>query len=258
MSKLKSLPPEFALLKKIGKYLNEYFLDTLNPRMARSTDIYEFLKHKEDIRSCFPTGRDFGSFMKKMHLHYESVVRQFIAYKVIDTNPDFLQWYFFPKDQIMTKEITDTNKIKAKTAIDPFRLKTGRKQIQAANGDLVRSFEELHIYNTLLAEDCFTIYYERPLIAEDKELFPDFTIHNRKTDTVFFWEHFGLSEKGKYMENMAEKIDWYQRIGIYKIEDGGRFIATIFINENHFVKLVDEMILKMKEVIVPDGFIRNG
>lgn len=255
---MKSLPPEFALLKKIGKYLDEYFLDALHPRTARSTDIYEFLRHKEDIRNRFPTGRDFGSFMKKMHLHYESVVRQFIAYKVIDTNPDFLQWYYFPKDQIMIREITDTDKIKAQTVIDPYRLKTGRKDIQAANGDYVRSVAELHIYNTLLAEECFTIYYERAQIAAGKELFPDFTIHNRKTDTVFFWEHFGLAQNERYMQKMAEKIEWYRRIGISRIEDGGRFIATIFINENHFVKLVDEMILKMKEVIVSDGFIRNG
>ncbi len=62
--------------------------------------------------------------------------------------------------------------------------------------------QELHIYNMLLAERDFTVYYERPLIAGGEDRFPDFTVRNKQTDTVFFWEHFGLSEKGAYMDNM--------------------------------------------------------
>ncbi|HIS33869.1 MAG TPA: hypothetical protein IAA79_03000 [Candidatus Avirikenella pullistercoris] len=257
MPELKSLPPEFALLKRIGNYLTEYFQDSFKPQVARTTDLYEFLRHKEDMRAQFPTPKDFGRFLKKMHLNYESVMKQFINYKVIDTNPDFLQWFFYPSARTMIRETTDKNQNLAKTLIDKNQLKLNKKIYPAANGEFVRSLEELHIYNALLSEKDFSVYYERPLIAGGEERFPDFTILNRKTDTVFYWEHFGLSEKKKYMENMAEKIAWYQSIGISKIEDGGRFIATIFVNEHHFVELVDTMIAKMKEIVIPSGFIRD-
>ena len=39
MPELKSLPPEFALLKRIGNYLTEYFQDSFKPQVARTTDL---------------------------------------------------------------------------------------------------------------------------------------------------------------------------------------------------------------------------
>ena len=123
MPELKSLPPEFALLKRIGNYLTEYFQDSFKPQVARTTDLYEFLRHKEDMRAQFPTPKDFGRFLKKMHLNYESVMKQFINYKVIDTNPDFLQWFFYPSARTMIRETTDKNQNLAKTLIDKNQLK---------------------------------------------------------------------------------------------------------------------------------------
>jgi hypothetical protein len=257
MSDLKPLPPNFGLIKKIGEYLSEYFRTSVNPKVARSTDIYEYLKHKEDIRKRFSSAKEFGKFMKYMHLHYASVMKKWIAYKVVDTNPDFLQWYFYPQERSMIKRTTDSNMNLAKTVIHEKHLKSGRRIHRASNGQYVRSRQELHIYNTLLAEKDFAVYYERPLIANGEKRFPDFTIHNTKTRTVFYWEHFGLSENEEYMENMTEKIVWYQGQRIFKVEDGGRFIATIFVNENQFVELVDQMIGMMHEIVIPSKLIQD-
>lgn len=101
------------------------------------------------------------------------------------------------------------------------------------------------------------VYYERELIAGGQRRYPDFRIHNTTTDTVFYWEHFGLSENARYAEAMAEKISWYRQIGIKSIEAGGRFIVTIFTDEGRFVKSVDDLIERMGKVIIPTGFLRG-
>ncbi len=81
-----------------------------------------------------------------------------------------------------------------------------------------------------------------------------FYVHNTKTNIIFYWEHFGLSEDARYMEKMAEKIKLYKEFGLTNIEEGGCFIGTIFKEESHFTKLVDDFIEKIK-AIVPAGVV---
>ncbi|MBB4035426.1 hypothetical protein GGR21_001319 [Dysgonomonas hofstadii] len=108
--------------------------------------------------------------------------------------------------------------------------------------------------NRLLSQKYFEVCYVKIFIVREKMLYPDFTVHNTKTNIIFYWEHFGLSEDARYMEKMAEKIKLYKEFGLTNIEEGGCFIGTIFKEESHFTKLVDDFIEKIK-AIVPAGVV---
>ena len=61
---MESLPKEYSLLMTINKYIGEYFAMTVNTKTVRSTDIYEFLKHKDDFRQHFASAKEFNGFME--------------------------------------------------------------------------------------------------------------------------------------------------------------------------------------------------
>ena len=247
---------EYKLLKIIGGYINDYFAGMEHPKAARASDIYDFLSRKDDFKKHISNPVQFSRFLRDMHKN--GLMKQFIDNYDVDTSLYYkYKWYFYPKGKTLVTNTEEFNSAKVKVHAGTNEYKSEHKLFEAANGVKVRSRQELHIMNRLLAQSDFEVYYERQLIAGGQERYPDFTIHNKKTDTVFYWEHFGLSENARYAEEMAEKIRWYQQIGIKNIEDGGRFIGTIFIYENHFTKLVDDLIEKMKKVIIPTGFLRS-
>lgn len=256
MTELKKLPWEYKLLKITAKYIDDYFTAMEHPKAACANDIYKFLSRKDDFKKYISDSIQFSRFIRDMHK--KGLMKQFIDNYDVDTSlPYYYKWHFYPRVKLIETGIQKTNCTNAKVYEGTNNYKSKHKLFEAANGVNVRSLQELYIMNQLLAQKDFEVYYERQLIAEEHERYPDFTIHNKKTDTVFYWEHFGLSEDASYAEEMAEKIGWYQRIGINNIEYGGRFIGTIFINEVHFTKLVDDLIEKMKKIIVPIGFLRG-
>lgn len=256
MADIKSLPLEYKLLKMISRYIDDYFAGMEFQKVVRADDIYIFLSRKEDFKKHIKDSIQFSRFLRDMH--QKGLMKQFIANYDVDTSlHHHYKWYFYPRRNELKTTTQDPNHIKARIHGSMNDYKSNHKSFEAANGVEVRSLQELHIMNRLITQKDFTVYYERQLIAGGQERYPDFTIHNTKTDTVFYWEHFGLSENTCYAEQMEEKIAWYQRIGIKNIEKGGRFIGTIYITEEHFIKLVDDLIEKMKEVIVPTGFLRS-
>ena len=254
---MKSLPQKYNLLRTINKYIEEYFAMTGNTKTIRSTDIYEFLKHKEDFRRQFISAKDFGRFMRRMH--DEGVLTQFIKNVIVDTsNKAYYQWHFFPPLRTFSRETTPEDKNIASSHSDKNKFFRGNKKYMAANGAMVRSMQELNIMNRLLAVEIFDVYYERLLIAAGKKQYPDFTIYNKKTQTVFHWEHFGMTDDLEYGEKMADKIEWYRQIGYKNIDEGGRLIVSIYQNEEHFISLIDNIIEKMKTISIPCGFLQDN
>lgn len=119
----------------------------------------------------------------------------------------------------------------------------------------VRSKAELYIMNRLLAVRHFDVYYERPLTARGQTRYPDFTIRNKRTNTVFYWEHFGMTDNPAYADGMAEKLAWYRQISYKSIEENGRLIVTVYENAAQFIDAVARMIQRMDEIIAPCGFL---
>lgn len=61
--------------------------------------------------------------------------------------------------------------------------------------------------------------YEFPLVLKDangkeKTVYPDFTIYNRKTHGVLYWEHFGRMDDAGYLADFKNKQELYARNGI--------------------------------------------
>lgn len=240
----------------IAGYIDDYFAGMEYQKVVRADDIYNFLSRKDDFKKYITDSIQFSRFLRDMH--QKGLMKQFIDNYDVDTSKhSYYKWSFYPRRKALVINRQDPNLINVKAHASANDYKSKNKLFEAANGVKVRSLQELHIMNRLIDQKDFTVYYERQLIAGGQERYPDFTIHNTKTDTVFYWEHFGLSENARYAEKMIEKIDWYQRIGIKNIEDGGRFVGTIYVNEEHFIKLVDDLIERMKEVIIPTGFLRG-
>lgn len=253
---MKSLPKEYILLKRINAYIEEYFAMVENSRVVRSTDIYDYLSHKADFKQQITSGIEFSRFIREMHK--AGVLTQFIKNVTVDTsNPNFFQWHFYPPERSMKRETTQEDANAASSHPGTCNVFKGNKTLLAANGTMVRSIQELNILNRLLAVDFFDVYYERPLAAGGEERFPDFTIHNKKTDTVFHWEHFGMLNNVKYDEKMSEKIAWYKRIGYRSIDDGGRLIITSFNDEAQFIGHIESIIERIKTISVPCGFLRQ-
>ncbi len=83
------------------------------------------------------------------------------------------------------------------------------------NGEHVRSAAERTIANALKKAN-IPYKYEYPFhTADDRTLYPDFTIMNPNTGEVFRWEHLGMMERPKYVRDQLDKLDSYYCSGLF-------------------------------------------
>ena len=80
-------------------------------------------------------------------------------------------------------------------------------------GENVRSKSEALIANKLL-EFAVPYRYEQVLHIGLEEFAPDFTVRSRKTGKTFYWEHFGLINNKKYIEQHWWKLQLYASVGL--------------------------------------------
>ena len=85
---------------------------------------------------------------------------------------------------------------------------------ETEQGDVVRSKSEVIIANILYQNRKDILYkYERPLeVMENgrqKTIYPDFTILNKHTGKVTYWEHAGLMDDSYYANEFVRKINTY-------------------------------------------------
>lgn len=84
--------------------------------------------------------------------------------------------------------------------------------LETRRGEKVRSKSELIIANALYEMD-IPYKYERPLHLEIT-IYPDFTVLNKRTRQVFYWEHFGMMNDPDYVSKTMQKFDMYSSQGI--------------------------------------------
>ena len=87
---------------------------------------------------------------------------------------------------------------------------------ETEQGDVVRSKSEVIIANILYQNHEHILYkYERPLeIVENgrkKTVYPDFTIINKHTGKITYWEHAGRMDDPYYANDFVKKINAYVR-----------------------------------------------
>lgn len=87
---------------------------------------------------------------------------------------------------------------------------------ETERGDVVRSKSEVIIANILYQNREHILYkYERPLeIVENgrkKTIYPDFTIINKYTGKITYWEHAGRMDDPYYANDFVKKINAYAK-----------------------------------------------
>lgn len=238
---MEKLPKNYILLKELKTKIDEYFLRGKTNSIARSTDIYDYVYNKAPFKSEFKSAREFNHFLR---LSYDSgILTQFIPNCIVDTSIyHHYQWRFYPLEKQLKNHSSLEDKNLATSHESINSLFSNNKQYTASNGTKVRSKQELLIFNKLLSVSTFDIYYERPLKIEKNVKYPDFTIVNKNTKTVFHWEHFGMINSSNYADKMAEKVQWYKGKGYRFLEEGGTLIITYFENEIKLSNKIDSII----------------
>jgi hypothetical protein len=242
---MKKMPKDILLLRELKIKVDDYFIKCNTKKVARSTDIYDYVHNKEPFKKEFQNARDFGRFLRRTH--DKGFFTQLIPNSTVDTSiPTLYQWRFYPLDNPLKDRSTIDEKNLASSHLTTNSLFSDNKQYIASNGTKVRSKQELFIINKLLSEESLDIYYERPLKVDTYAKFPDFTVVNKKTKTVFHWEHFGINNNSEYSDKMTSKVQWYRDKGYRLIEEGGNLIITYFENDKKLYDSVASIIETIK------------
>lgn len=82
-------------------------------------------------------------------------------------------------------------------------------------GEHVRSKSEKIIADELSRRN-IPYKYEHPLVlgGYEKSIYPDFTLLNRRTGKIIYWEHLGLADNVSYTESAMWRLELYMRNGI--------------------------------------------
>ena len=224
----------FNLLRKISREMEAYFNNTSSDETTHPYHIYEFIKGRELLSGKFLSEGHFYHILKDAYNLDSKAFRQIIPCDVDTSDPKRYSWKFYRKEKKISNEVN------AKSVITRSNHHREGRNIPTNNRDLVRSKHEEYLYNRLLNEAHFEVYYE--LKFEDGFKLPDFTIKNTKTEKTYLWEHFGMLKKLSYAAKVDEKIQWYKDKEFEFIQDGGSLIITIYRNKNEFIKEVERMI----------------
>lgn len=240
-SLMRKLPRQYVLLRRINNCITELFSTQGRVQTLRLVDVYDYLIHKDEFRCEFPTPESFSRFMRRMY--DEGVLKQFIRNCEVDTSVwHHYQWYFYPPVRTVSRSTTAADKNEALTVTSDDEIMRWGKRLEASNGVMVRSTQELHIINRLLREKSLAVFYERPLRLGGQVRYPDFTIYSTVADRIFYWEHFGMTGRVSYADEMVEKIRWYKRFGYSELKEGGSLVVTIYHDDSQFVALTEHAV----------------
>lgn len=115
-------------------------------------------------------------------------------------------------------------------------------EIYTEKGERVRSKSEKIIADKLRLMD-IPYLYECPLHLKGYGIvYPDFTMLNKRTRQEYYLEHFGRMDDETYSEHVVQKIETYQKNGIYP---GEKLLMTYETSKNPLnMKVVENMIQK--------------
>lgn len=121
---------------------------------------------------------------------------------------------------------------------------------ETEQGDVVRSKSEVIIANILYQNRKDILYkYERPLeVMENgrmKTIYPDFTILNRHTGKVTYWEHAGRMDDPHYANEFVRKMNTYIANDLFP----GRDVVVTYESQSNAldIKVVKELV---KQVVL--------
>lgn len=101
---------------------------------------------------------------------------------------------------------------------EPWKEHEEYLRFRTDNDEMVRSKSEMIIANKLKQREKDVLYrYEQPLYLKmgKRTIHPDFTLINRHTGQIFYWEHVGKLDDSGYVADFVNKINSYIANGIY-------------------------------------------
>jgi len=119
-------------------------------------------------------------------------------------------------------------------------MKTEKHIFETMSKDMVRSKSEVLIADRLFVAG-IPFRYEQSLRLKNKlnmyHYYPDFTILNKRTGVIFFWEHLGMVGDRDYCIENLQKLDVYAQFNIIQgknlivsYECDGKPLSTTFVN----------------------------
>lgn len=172
-----------------------------------------------------------------------SQIQRFLA----KYNPDLLADVFTKlpqhKQALITPYILSDGEYAKSWQNTPFSSKNfavNDPEIYTEQNERVRSKSE-----KILADKFFKYQipykYECPLTLKGYGVvYPDFTLLNKRTRKIFFWEHFGMMDNPVYSESAVKKIESYAKSGIYP----GKSLLLTYETKNYplNIKIADSLI----------------
>ena len=115
-------------------------------------------------------------------------------------------------------------------------------EIYTEKGERVRSKSEKILADKFKLME-IPYHYECPLrLSGYGIVYPDFTLLNKRTRQEYYLEHFGMMDDEKYSEKTVQKIETYQKNGIYP---GEKLLLTYETSKKPLnIILVEQMLIK--------------
>jgi len=139
------------------------------------------------------------------------------------------------------------NEVYEKNLIYPENLR-----YETAQGDMVRSKSEVIIADILYRNRKDILYkYERPLevieSGRQKLIYPDFTIINKHTGKIIYWEHAGRMDDSYYANDFIKKINTYISNNLLP----GRDVVTTYESQNTplDIKVVKQLVEEVVRIM---------
>jgi hypothetical protein len=237
------LPDDIKHLRVIKRQLDTLMSDRYTSVEVRSNELYEYVIKDNTMNQVFPSQREFNQFLRKMH--QDGSLKSIMPNYRVDTyNKNFYQWYF-------RRDVSRSDSIgQSEGIISNFKYKEESKKYKASNGELLRSKQELLIYEALLKCDFLQIFYDRPITEFGERKVVDFLIRNKHTGLSFIWEHFGMTNDEQYISSIKEKQDWFRDNGYCSINERGNLIYTYYISEKALNRKISQNILAIENMKV--------
>ena len=216
-------------LKKIDVFLNHAPEGCLKWQNKKGKTYYyhQYMKDNKWVRRYIK--KNELSLAKKLaQKHYYLSIRPILE-KMLDETKRFMRKC--PSNAL--EEIYDNLSDERKSLVTPIQISVKEKvkqwQVEAyeknlmypenlryetEQGDMVRSKSEVIIANILYRNRKDILYkYEKPLeVMENgrqKTIYPDFTILNKHTGKVTYWEHAGRMDDSHYANEFVKKMNTY-------------------------------------------------
>ena len=216
-------------IKKIDAFLNhapEGCLKWQN-RNGKTYYYHQFMKDNKWVRRYIKKG-ELSLAKTLAQKHYYLSIRPILK-KMLDETKHFMEKC--PSNEL--EEIYENLSVERKSLVTPIQLSVKEKvkqwqaevyeknqmypenlRYETEKGDMVRSKSEVIIANILYHNRKDILYkYERPLeVTENgrqKTIYPDFTILNRHTGRITYWEHAGRMDDPYYANEFVKKMNTY-------------------------------------------------